>query len=449
MARLSDMEELAGKILDPNAKEFMREALTCYMTGAYRATIVLTYIALFDDIYKKLEQLAKINKIAKEIFISASRKRKEQEPFEYDLITSLKKTGLMTDIESTFLDILRELRNKSAHPSGHTPSAEEARFIFHESINRFLSKPILSTTKIVESIIEKLADSNLFHDVQVDQLAKVAQKETSNLHEKALPLLITKLVEALDDDSVSVNSQRFLCGFAYEPIFKNSLSLIRTKLIEEKVSNSFYAPYICELLSSNGSLYDKLHEVTYGRLDNLLMKKIQEGNLQLQYEFLEHPITVFISLFEKNDPEVVLSLNSKSFDALLKKYLFIPYFIEQTTKFTAVKNHIGKNLYESASSTNKNTANNFAKKIHLLDDVLSENYSERFSLILLSGIMIASNNGALSAQNLIRTKFTSIPKIKANAKEYISKNPDESKVSFIDAINSEDEYDYLTQNLLK
>lgn len=130
MAKLTDMEELASKIIDKNVQSYMREALTCYMTGAYRATIVLSYIALFDDILAKLDVLAKVNKKAKKIYDEVSKKRGNQEVFESDLINQLSSNNLLTSLDSTFLDILRQLRNKAAHPSGHKPSAEEARFIY-------------------------------------------------------------------------------------------------------------------------------------------------------------------------------------------------------------------------------------------------------------------------------------------------------------------------------
>jgi hypothetical protein len=116
------------------------------MASAYRGCIVLSYIALFDDLLAKLGELGKVNKLAKNIFDEASKKKSDQEVFESYLIDQLAVKNLLSELDTTFLSTLRVLRNKSAHPSGHEPSSEEARFIFFEVVSRFLSRPILSTT---------------------------------------------------------------------------------------------------------------------------------------------------------------------------------------------------------------------------------------------------------------------------------------------------------------
>ena len=55
MAHLTDMEELVSSIKNEDIRDYMSESLACYMAGAYRASVVLTFIALFDDIIDKLE----------------------------------------------------------------------------------------------------------------------------------------------------------------------------------------------------------------------------------------------------------------------------------------------------------------------------------------------------------------------------------------------------------
>lgn len=143
--KLTDMEELLGTVIDPQVKDYMSEALTCYGVGAHRACIVLCYISLFDHVFRHLEELAKVNKEARRVFTDASKKAEDQQAFETYLMNQLVASRLMPKRDKDFFEILRVLRNKSAHPSGHVPSAEEARFVYAESIRRFLSKPILST----------------------------------------------------------------------------------------------------------------------------------------------------------------------------------------------------------------------------------------------------------------------------------------------------------------
>jgi len=53
---LSDMGELLSRINNKALVDYMREALSCYHIGAYRACIVLGYITLFDDLSQKLQE---------------------------------------------------------------------------------------------------------------------------------------------------------------------------------------------------------------------------------------------------------------------------------------------------------------------------------------------------------------------------------------------------------
>lgn len=449
MARLYDMEELVEKVINDDVKQYMREALTCYMTGAYRATVVLTYIALFDDIFKKLEELAKVNKTANKIFTSSSKKRQEQEPFEYDLITSLKSTGLMNELEAEFLDILRTLRNKSAHPSGHLPSAEEARFIFYETISRFLSKPILSTKQIVEEIVSRMNESNFFHSTDVDVMAKVTHKELSNIHPEAIPFLISKLMDALNNPETLHNSRKFLCSMAFSPPTDNTLEQIKNKIIEAKSSDPLYYEIICELLASNGKLYENLHDVSYGRISTLLLETVKNTGLQIQYDFLLHPITVFANLFNTSPPKEIVDKNEDAFNALLDKFLYSSYLIEEFEQHVTIKALVGKRLIESAGSTNFEKANDFSKKIHNLDKVISDNFTDKFCLKILASVYFASNIGAFSSENLIKTKFNSIPLIKEKAKKYTSDHSEDASNEFMTIVGNNDDLEYFINIVLK
>jgi hypothetical protein len=80
MAHLTDMEELLATIPGSDIREYMREAMSCYMASAYRGSLVLSYIALFDDLLAKLAELANVNSTAKTIFVEA-RKRSPSKTF--------------------------------------------------------------------------------------------------------------------------------------------------------------------------------------------------------------------------------------------------------------------------------------------------------------------------------------------------------------------------------
>ena len=217
MPHLHDMEELISSIEDNQVKDYMKEAMSCYMATAYRACIVLTYLALFDDIVKKLGELGKVNRKAKKIHDEAQNKIHEQDVYENYLIEQLASNSLIPKLDTTFLDILRQLRNKSAHPSGHRASAEEARFVFYESINRFLSKPILTTTQLVDDILARLDDQHFFPSSSINKIADIVKKEILNIHHETFPYLVNKVLEKYlnSNSDLKRNSGFFLNGLAH------------------------------------------------------------------------------------------------------------------------------------------------------------------------------------------------------------------------------------------
>ncbi|EFO0124378.1 hypothetical protein D1O60_12540, partial [Escherichia coli] len=235
MSSLRDMEELISDIVDVELKEYMREALTCYMTGAHRACVVLSFIAIFEDLLKKLNGMASTNKVARAIFAEINKKREEQKVFENDLLNRLKSEKIITDIDADFLTVLKTLRNKAAHPSGHKPTAEEARYVFSETIGRFLSKPILSTTQVADEIISKLTNAYLFPTTNIQDHATVVNEGVKNLHHDGYSYLLKKLLQSLDNpnEQIQVNAKRYLLGLSSNPLNDQVLQQIKKQVLEE------------------------------------------------------------------------------------------------------------------------------------------------------------------------------------------------------------------------
>lgn len=55
---LSDLDELVLTCADPRSKAYLREAVQCYKSGAYRASVVACWIAVAFDLVDKIKELA-------------------------------------------------------------------------------------------------------------------------------------------------------------------------------------------------------------------------------------------------------------------------------------------------------------------------------------------------------------------------------------------------------
>ena len=112
------MEELLSRVDRLSARDYMSEALRCYHASAFRACVVLSYIALFDDLRAKLASLASVNKQAKMIHDEVEKKAKDQEVYESFLADQLAVARVIDAAQKLNLDFIIKLRNKAAHPSG-------------------------------------------------------------------------------------------------------------------------------------------------------------------------------------------------------------------------------------------------------------------------------------------------------------------------------------------
>lgn len=432
MANLTDMEELLHRIENEQIKDYMREALTCYMTKAYRGCIVLSFIALFDDITSKLEKLAAINKVARNIHDEVKKKKDEQNVYENYLIEQLTAKNLLPEIDAIFAGILRELRNKSAHPSGHRPSAEEARYVFFEVIDRFLSKPIFSTTHLVDEILERLKNTNFFVDVNIDQITEVVKEEVSSLHVQAFPVLINKLINQLEkkeDETLLKNVRFFINGLA--KLNQNEVNNnLKNIIVRAKSDNTDYNDLILEIISLQPVIFLNSDKTPKARIKKVILEKIELSNLSLHQQQVRHPAKVLVNIsrvysdkeFKDNFSEILEELFKKAPNLKLLSFLFKDKPLVFGKYLSLIKTRLGSNTFD--------IANGFCEKICDIEDVYLNYIDDKQAFEIITAISSSADVGAFKAENIVRGKFSSISATKDKAMKYIELEPDEAQAYF-------------------
>lgn len=422
MANLSDMEELLHSIENEQIRDYMHEALTCYMTKAYRGCIVLCFIALFDDINNKLGALANVNSIAKEIYTNVKSKKDEQEVFENFLLSQLKSKKLLPEIDVEFADILRKLRNKSAHPSGHRPSAEEARYVYYEVITRFLAKPIFSIEYLIDEIVDRLNNVNFFVGTKSDDVAAIVQEEISSLHQQAIPALVAKLIK-LDIKSNKIllkNFNFFIIGLLKTDI-QNIDNIIENQLIKKKCDDDFYSTLILAIITTKPNIYKNLKGATLERF-NYILKTAINDKLSSKFSDVSHPINVLINLSKTYPTEEYLVLFSKYLKVVFKK---APTFnaLKDLLKTPEIFEMYFEIINSKASSSLFDIANDFCDSSKNLEDLYIEYITNEQSFKILTSITKAAKYGAFKSENMVSHKFSALEKTKMKAMQFIEDNP--------------------------
>lgn len=413
MAKLRDMEELIEAIVDVNMKSYMREALTCYMTDAYRACVVLSFIAIFEDIYSKLDGLAKTNTTARDIYNQIKKQRDEQKVFENDLLTRLKSAQIISELDADFLEVLRKLRNKAAHPSGHKPTAEEARFVFSETIDRFLAKPVLSTTQVADQIIKKLTHAYIFPTVYITDHAKIVNLDVKTLHEDGYSYLISKLLTAYGDanEQIKINARRYILGLTFNPLNEKVLEQIKKQVVESGSTDEQKRELLMSCISSNNNILKGLEAMVYVRLNAMLDETIKITSSSDQPKKLTHPVSILHSLINAGE-DIALGSFEKNINIIINKYKYNELLLKVVKNHGWARNILTQAIFDEAGSINYDVANAFSDNAYSHDEMLADFLTEIECFELITNVYKAAKIGAFSAIRLRDAKFKQLSKVK-------------------------------------
>lgn len=428
MAHLKDLEELVSSIHSNEARDYMREAISCYMASAYRACIVLTFIALFDDITKKLTELGKVNKKARTLSQEIEKRKNEQDIFESYLLDQLKAHNLIPAIDHDFYSIVKTLRNKSAHPSGHKCSAEEARFVIYEAINRFMKNPNFSTTQTCDEILSRISDENFFPSNNIKQAAEIVKKEISTVHEDATPYLIEKIVEkhSASDKTTFRNCEFFINGLARLGGETHCLQ-IQSRLIEKKITNKNFHQIIFSVICANANVIKSIDSVTTARIKPILSSMISDRSTVDQEGSFNHPTAFFRSLIDAKFSLLITSEFKSELISYIKKFPYSKNFLTKALPEANLYTTITENLFSLAGSGTFSTANSFADHIEELDETIGDHLTLSDSLELIANIDNAAHSGAWSAIRIRDSKFIKLSKTRIKALQFLMTSPTDAK----------------------
>jgi hypothetical protein len=425
---LTDMEELIARVVRPEAKDFMSEALRCYHAGAFRACVVLSYIALFDDLRKKLAPLAIVNAAAKMIHQEIEKKAANQEVFETDLANQLLKAGLIDAGRKGKLDIIIGLRNKAAHPSGIHASPEEARFVFFEVIDKFLNESQLETTYAAQAIVAALPKGNYFPSNQIADIRNIVENDVASLSPQAIPFLIAKLVALREggDPNAKLPASHFLIGLA--ALTKDDVrNALRKTVVIEKAVDKEYASLIVSLLRVDPKLADSLKAVERDRIVALLKSLIEEDQMSGKINRLGHPLGWFKAFVQVGGQSAVWADYGPVVEALLAKYLYDADLMSTVAAAGSIHDAYFKILEVRVSSSQFADANPAAKAIPTLDQTLGATLSVERAFRILAAVTRAAEHSAYEAKDLRDTHFIGAPTLRLNADNYAAASPIEAQ----------------------
>lgn len=254
---LSDLDELVLKCRDQKAKDYIREAIACYKAGAFRSSIVSTWVAVSFDIIHKLKELSLAgDKEAENQIESFDRARRLGDVtnslrFEREILAVCRdKLELISPVEFIDLERLQEDRNRCAHPSMtadgeiFNPSAELARVHIRSAVEHLLQYPPAQGKYALDSLNSEVDSEYFPTDVNKAVVAfrsSPLNKARNSLIRNFTVVLLKKLInEATDFRKLSkiataLNAINILHSEQYINTLKEKLSSIVRNVDPEKL----------------------------------------------------------------------------------------------------------------------------------------------------------------------------------------------------------------------
>jgi hypothetical protein len=285
MLALVDLEELVQRCRSANAQAYIKEAVDCYRIGAYRACVIVTWIALVYDFIDKLRELslggdkAAAKRVAEFDQIQKARDTDAALKFEREVLTMAKdEFELITIQEMTDLARLFDDRNRCGHPNLnrdteiYAPPPELARLHLRAVIEHVLERPPVQG-KAALTMLRQTVDSDYFPVIitdaeQVLKATPLPRAKINVVREFLLGALVSVMREALPE-------KKMLQRLAAAQVTQHLHPATASSLLQEKFDEAvFKTPdesltRVIWLLASEPDLQPLLKEATWVKLENL------------------------------------------------------------------------------------------------------------------------------------------------------------------------------------
>lgn len=431
---LRDMEEMLSLVSDPAIEDYLREAFTCYGTGAYRACIVLTFIATFEDLRAKVRAHSTLSKEARTISAEIELLANGQKPFENTMVERLQSNQLISALQGQKLKQIIDHRNKAAHPSGHHASAEEARFVYTECIDIFLSQPVVNPDLMVDELIGRMRDGNFFPTTSVEKNLPVFMDEINNVNEKLYPKLFSKLAELVKSgDANEKRNARFFIVIAAGLKESRIREAIRKNILEKKVTDEEFSSVICEIISADGNSIDLVSDGCLRRIVSIMLIDAKKDKSEPAQTSLRHPIRVMYGVINSKQGEEFIRSGVEYIDHVINKYLLQPYLIRALKNNEYLKKKLLNKIVDRAGSSSFEEANEFSIYLPDIDEEFAKAFEAEDAFRVVSAVLRAAETGAFRAKDVRASSFKDCSEIKKKAAIFADENEQKAKKLLVDA----------------
>lgn len=240
--QLKDLESRVHE--EPGGPGYFAEAIRNFRSKSYMSCVVMLSNAVHAYAYRRLEHAVSVDHSYWQVLDNINRLSKNEEAYETPLANGLRGAGLISEEKYRYLEELRSVRNRVAHPLGAIISDYDAATLLDRGVTLFLAEWNLDPLVTVEEVINRLKQPGYFPRDDQDAKLMIIKSEIDLIPVKAYPRLIEQILKAFRgrDDSVIANGIAFLRLCASLKENEDLAEALLRKLIRPKLDRKVTNP---------------------------------------------------------------------------------------------------------------------------------------------------------------------------------------------------------------
>ncbi|MDQ7733359.1 hypothetical protein QT231_11670 [Halomonas sp. SpR1] len=317
---LSNLDELIQNVRNVHAKNYLNEAIAAYRTGAYRASLIATWIAVCVDIIEKIRELSLSEDSAAKKWEQQLDKIRPDDPramldFERNLLNiACDELQLISMIEKSHLERLRDDRNICAHPtfsddgSQFSPPAELALAYIVQSANYLLVHPPVKGKVIVQRMYELINEPSFPESEEKAFTLLSSENNLGRVKDSGVRNLAIIILKRIFRDETGISQEllnRLSASLSviqrmYPAVYEEVVSNILVDMLSE--ANDTRLKRIFPFLNLRSELWDKLEHAERIRIEGLINAMDSDDISRYQVaRLVDLNVEIRSQIFEKID----------------------------------------------------------------------------------------------------------------------------------------------------
>lgn len=440
--QFSDLDELAQKVRNTHAKKYFNEAIVSYRAGAYRASVISTWIAICVDVIEKIRELSVSNDasakaIEEKLDGIQSNNFGAMQAFEKDILTfACDELEIISHIEKSHLERIKDDRNVCAHPTfsvdgrQFTPSPELTRAYLVQAATYLLLKLPMKGKVIVLDIFDLINEESFPEEDEKAFTVLSSDKYLGRVRDSSARNLVIILLKRLFKDEAGLNPELMSKISASLGAISRMYPQVFTEVMQDKLSqmladtNDRKLIRCLPFLNRRPEVWSKVDPAVIIRLDGCILQMDSEKLTHYQVVDLAEKIQHISKVLHK-------TINADEFDSIPKLLKSAPY---SSLTNQAIEYFVKSGSFASAYSNGMNIMVPYVK-------FLQENDLK----ILLDGIL---KNDYWGINQILESSsiYEVLRSLYRNTKENIT-NHDEIWLEFVESLKAID-YEYPSLNKL-